>query len=555
MCFADKVHGTKDTNDQSRSKKRPTVETTYERYWRLMTQELRGQVEKSARAYPFVRNVLGIHGYPKLRAMFRALPAKLAQRTAGKSVASVGGSSEEVHSILRSLQPLLEVFLAQSLRRLNDPMELMFPEVDRGSAVPTKLNALPTRNDILTCAKTISKEIASAKGDLDLGVALSRGAGNAISLFATKAEQIVVMDEQAFSFSNLVVTDSNIAQTSSDGADSSQMSTKCTVAQRHNIAVLELVLKMESLIGEVPEKTTPTSIGNRDVIMKSKLAALEVGRQRLRSVVELIIGEYLAGAAKELNKLLARIHFENFCTDKSTSDMGEDSPYLSNFEVAVGNLKREHLAILPAGYPSVQEFCILLQKRVVSMFIRHISLLRPLNQQGRLRIARDLAQFELIVSSISLSPQSKLSDIGEPYTELRAIRQILFVEPKADALATIDALNEFKDQVRKTTLWFSIFANAPAELRSPFSVSSRMEDAQLKYIQQIDEFEQNLASKQPSGLLYLNCGTCLHEPVELTTHVWETIAASLDKYMQMLSAIDTDQQPVCAQYTILENLS
>jgi len=585
-------------------KRRHRPETVYERYWRLMTQAVHGEIEKASRMYPFVRNELGVQRYPKLRAMFRALPGRLAQRTAGKSVASVGGSNEEVLAILRALQPLLEWFLAQSLRRLNQPVDLMFPEVESARALAAKQNLLPTRNDVLTFAATISNELAAAHNDVDLSSAIGKGASSAVSLFATKAEHIVVHDPDAYIFpggaSSAVnggaSSDSESSDSSEDESDASSfVGSERTAAQQHNVSVLSLVLKLEALVADMPEKTTPAKVESRDAIVRAKSLALRPARERLHQVVESIAGEYLAGAARSLNHVLAKIHQEDFCRG-SEAEMESDSPYLTTFENAVASLRKEHLEKLPVEYIVITQMCQALQARVVSMFTRHVSMVRPLDSNGRLRLVRDLAQFELAVAPLAISSSAKLSEIGDPYVELRGMRELLFVgsaderntsssrkhaavdsdgesvlTPETVELSPVDrtvqALTTLSPRVRFSTLAHSIFADAPPELRSLSSFakhpnsnansSSNVLTDELSYSDALDtlELEQDkaAASTDLGGLAYLRVGTHLVEPRRVKEYIQEQIALVMDKYMQLLSAQSNDGQiQACPHYKILE---
>ena len=59
--------------------------------------------------------------------------------------------------------------------------------------------------------------------------------------------------------------------------------------------------------------------------------------------------------------------------------------------------------------------------RCIELFVQQTSLICPLSEAGKLRLAADYAQLEA-----SLSPLChKLSDLGRPYRMIRAIRSVL----------------------------------------------------------------------------------------------------------------------------------
>ena len=56
--------------------------------------------------------------------------------------------------------------------------------------------------------------------------------------------------------------------------------------------------------------------------------------------------------------------------------------------------------------------------RSIELFVRHASLIRPLGEGGKMRLAADFAQMELAVAPLS----RKVSDLGKAYRLLRAFR-------------------------------------------------------------------------------------------------------------------------------------
>jgi len=57
--------------------------------------------------------------------------------------------------------------------------------------------------------------------------------------------------------------------------------------------------------------------------------------------------------------------------------------------------------------------------------VRHATLIRPLGENGKLKLAADMAQLELAVA-----PLISIKDLGEPYKILRALRPFIFKELK-----------------------------------------------------------------------------------------------------------------------------
>lgn len=59
--------------------------------------------------------------------------------------------------------------------------------------------------------------------------------------------------------------------------------------------------------------------------------------------------------------------------------------------------------------------------RCVELFVRHASLIRPLGEGGKLRLAADFAQMELAISPFC----KRISDLGKHYRLLRSFRFVV----------------------------------------------------------------------------------------------------------------------------------
>lgn len=71
---------------------------------------------------------------------------------------------------------------------------------------------------------------------------------------------------------------------------------------------------------------------------------------------------------------------------------------------------------------------IQIAKRVIHVFIFQASLVRPLSEVGKLKLAADMAQLEFAVSQFVSEHGVTLDQIGDEYKALRAIRPLLFLD-------------------------------------------------------------------------------------------------------------------------------
>lgn len=97
--------------------------------------------------------------------------------------------------------------------------------------------------------------------------------------------------------------------------------------------------------------------------------------------------------------------------------------------------------------------------RTIELFMRHSTLLRPLPESARLRLAADYAQLEMALAPLC----QKLGDLGKPYRALRAFKPFLFQDE-----ATISASPAVGGLIPYSiVLQYLISCYGPPELKSP----------------------------------------------------------------------------------------
>ena len=523
--------------------------TVYGRYWGMVTKELELQFDKALRSSPYIRTALGVRSYPKMRKLMRQLLFKLKQSTSGKSIPPVGGNPQEAHALLQALRPFLEVYLARSLHRLTEPVNLMFPE-GQASTIGSS-NYLPSAADISTFCNVVKEELVAAEMDAELAMAVCKGASKALTLFSVKAEQLVVMDKDAARF-RLTVPGSSSATNNSAGtralAEASAASNLAsrTAAQAHNVALLSLVVRLHRVAENLPADTTMFEV-NRQVVEDTeeevkaqKRAALASALDSLQKLVELILGYYLSAAAQSLGQVLARIHRENFTGGSKSAKFVSKSErmnaerisgYMSAFEEALQVLKREHLDKLPDGYPIVDSLKAMLQARVIVLYIRHVSMVRPLDSKGRAQLFFDMSHFETVISELG---DNSLQSIGDAYAEFKAVKSLLLFNPEE----SIDFVGDYKNflgDMKLPTLLNFIFSTAPAELRSPHD---QLKMSPERFSEWMDKAEYG---EPPSGLQLLKAGCA--RSTSLSSTLSNLVRSELDRYVQRKSVRSQEDDP------------
>jgi hypothetical protein len=97
--------------------------------------------------------------------------------------------------------------------------------------------------------------------------------------------------------------------------------------------------------------------------------------------------------------------------------------------------------------------------RAVAFFVRHAALVRPLGEQGKLKLAADMAQLEFAVA-----PLQPIKELGHPYLALRALRPFIFRE--TSQIAECPEIGV----LLPSTVLHHLFSRAAASLQSPHVV-------------------------------------------------------------------------------------
>lgn len=166
-----------------------------------------------------------------------------------------------------------------------------------------------------------------------------------------------------------------------------------------------------------------------------------------------------------LESCILQIHEQKFGVLGMDAAMDNNaSPYMEELQKCILHFRSEFLSrLLPSktATAGAETICTRLVRsmaaRVLIFFIRHASLVRPLSESGKLRMARDMAELELAVGQ-NLFPVEQL---GAPYRALRAFRPLIFLE--TSQLGGSSLLQDLPPSV----ILHHLYSRGPDELQSP----------------------------------------------------------------------------------------
>ncbi|XP_070557668.1 conserved oligomeric Golgi complex subunit 5-like [Ptychodera flava] len=411
-------------------------------FWDSVTEILTRKFETEANSSMFVRQAFEGE-YPKLLRLYNELWKRLQQYSADMKVQpsvesplptqtmtdgdifaspvkeAKGVNPEE--ALRRSLAPFENAYLSRSLSRLFDPINLVFS----GASNP------PSDEEVDTILKTIASELNVSSVDSGLSVTISKNVAKTVQLYTVKCEQLL----------------------STDG-DASQVIGAPTNGQTKNAAVVN---SLYYLHGEVTKVTN--GLGS------FPQQAVEAIQNSLQSVVQLMtnaIKPLLTSVADSIEAIILTMHNEDF--SGPAKEEGEESPcslYMRELQGFISRVQSDYLTQFKCT-EFTMDSVLPLACRTIELFVRHASLLRPIGEGGKMKLAADFAQMELAVGPFC----RRVSDLGRHYKLLRSFRPLLF--QTAEHISNSSALGEI---IPYSTVLHFLFARAPPELKSPHQVA------------------------------------------------------------------------------------
>ena len=401
------------------------------------------------------------------------------ETSANTSMSTVFSSTEWLalqgsHASQKGLFRLQVAFLDACNERLCAPLQYMFSENvtidDMGNPI-SHMPLLPSKYDIQKFDNNIRQELA---------VADPREGGGDLSSVAMLADQIVSMIrrfcEQA---------ETAIATVSEEGclhADGSP-----TEALIHNLKVTKIMFFMNECLRAAPEKVfldpyKPAVTSQLDEAATVAMRALLPAREEIDNfVATLVINPLCRALNRRVASLIGRMHQEGAYlqhgANVDTADAG-GSAFIQKLSKSFDGLASTYLAKLPPPYSIVVGSKVSIFS--IYNFVSNASLIRPIGEDAKLHLTQDLADFELVVGEFmsragGISVSKALSEIGngKAYSELRAVRQMLFWSGLDDpskpptAVAKNILREAWARDIRPSTVFHYLFSFAPNLLSSP----------------------------------------------------------------------------------------
>ncbi|PON89724.1 Conserved oligomeric Golgi complex subunit [Trema orientale] len=393
-----------------------------DRVWEAIVKAFGNQMKSVFTASSFVKEIFTM-GYPKLFSMIENLLERISRDTDVKGVLPAI-SLEGKDKMIAAVEIFQTAFLALCLSRLSDLVNSIFPVSSRGS--------VPSKDQISRIISRIQEEIEGVQLDGRLTLLVLREIGKVLLLLAERSEYQI-----------------------STGPEARQVSGPATPAQLKNFALCQHLQEIHARVSSMITGLPAIAV---DVLSPSLGVIYGVACDSVTSLFQSMVDR--------LESCILQIHEQNFGVLGLDAAMDNNaSSYMEELQKCILHFRSEFLSrLLPSkNSPNTgaENICTRLVRsmasRVLIFFIRHASLIRPLSESGKLRMARDMAELELAVGQ-NLFPVEQL---GAPYRALRAFRPLIFLE--TSQLASSPLLQDLPPSI----ILHHLYTRGPEELQSP----------------------------------------------------------------------------------------
>nr|CAH0110057.1 unnamed protein product [Daphnia galeata] len=410
-----------------------------QRFWTEVTGLLTKEFNKAANDSSHIKQAFEAE-YPKLLRMSADLWGKLQQFHQEISSASNVGTlttdeflddeqiSTETNNqfnaetaLRRSLATFQNAYLSRSLSRLFDPVNLMFSSGGN--------EGLPSTDECDNLIKIIQSELTVSLVDIKLGRLVTKNVTKTIQMMAVKAEQLLISD-----------------------GDASQVIGPPTAAQKTNAGAVNLLHQFDRNL----RRTVVSLPGLSEDCVSAVIESLKHITTLMRNSIQPL----LTSLTDAVEAIVLTMHDEDFSYPHPPDD-GTTSAPCSLYMKELQNFMSRSAADYFSLYHSpdfLREELRAVATRCLDLFVRHASLLRPLGDGGKMKLAADFAQMELAISSFYDRP----TELGRSYRVLRSFRPLLF--QTVEHLAQSPAVG---DVIPYSLVLHFLFARAPTELKSP----------------------------------------------------------------------------------------
>jgi conserved oligomeric Golgi complex subunit 5 len=337
-----------------------------------------------------------VNSYPKLATLLDETSVRISKEASSKD--AIVAMTEAQKSILLNIaSDFQNSYLTATSTRLREALVSAFPGGSR---------ALPTAADLQRAIARMHEELKAASSSSALAPRVAACVGEALLLAAERAEHMAASGPDLRAVRGTI----NSAQLKNISI--------CNYLQEMHRSMLNLIQRLPDaavLVLSAPIQAVEAAA--IDMVLPTFKAIVEMAEQEILTMHSL---QWSGTAAGEADK------------DNNNQAVAQSSPYVKAMAKHLAHCRIEWLSKFTppptSGSQSIGRRLVeRLVYRMLGFFVRHAALIRPLNQAGKLQLAKDAADIEEAVATSLLLPDA----VPVAYQGLGAFRRLLFTETSA----------------------------------------------------------------------------------------------------------------------------
>ncbi|GAN05361.1 conserved oligomeric Golgi complex subunit 5-like [Mucor ambiguus] len=359
-------------------------------FWRILSANFEQELKNAAKVSTFLQSIF-VGDYPKLLKLLHDFFSRVAMHNG--TLLSDYSQTPEYVIMLRSFSTFQTSFLTKSLQRMYDAVNSTFPTYGGLARTP------PGRNNVLNITRIIGHELETASFEPHLAQAVAKNAIKALSNFCVKCEHLLPTNEQAIYTTN--TSNSNVVN-----------------YLNMNIEIANILYYMHQSIWKILEEYPEKIV---DIVKKGADDC---------QVLMMKIGNKLVDAIKkDAEAVLLKIHSEDFSGKirRNFDPEGDKSSYMKELQRHVRYYHTTILQNFSCG-AEPKTWVRQISKHILYVFIFQASIVRPLSEAGKLKLAGDMAELEFTISQFMSEYGARTEEVGDEYKALRAFRPLLFLD-------------------------------------------------------------------------------------------------------------------------------
>lgn len=359
-------------------------------FWRILSANFEQELKNATKASTFLQSIF-VGDYPKLLKLLHDFFSRVALHNG--TLLSDYSQTPEYVIMLRSFNTFQTSFLTKSLQRMYDSVNSTFPTYGGLARTP------PGRNNVLNITRIIGHELETASFEPHLSQAVAKNAVKALSNFCVKCERLLPTNEQSLYTTN--TSNSNVIN-----------------YLNMNIEIANILYYMHQsvwkILEEYPEKIV-------DIVKKGaddcQVLMMKIGNKLIESI------------KKDVEGVLLKIHQEDF-SGKIRRNFDPEADKSSYMKELQRHVRYYHTTILQnfSCGAEPKTWVRQISKYILYVFIFQASIVRPLSEAGKLKLAGDMAELEFTISQFMSEYGARTEEVGDEYKALRAFRPLLFLD-------------------------------------------------------------------------------------------------------------------------------